>query len=110
MQFLQRFEAVASPLPQAEPSLASEPLPIPAGDGPCPFGPSGAMDDDGYSTPHSYGEKATIERTLLAALELRVVEATEANLYDLVLATNAYADDLRERIARFDELEHDLQR
>jgi hypothetical protein len=109
MQFLPRFEAVASPLPQAERSLASEPLPIPAG-GPCPYGPSGAMDDDGYSTPHSYGEKATIERTLLAALELRVVEATEANLYDLALATNAYADDLRQRIARFDELEHDLHR
>jgi hypothetical protein len=75
-----------------------------------PYGPSGTMDDDGFSTPHSYGEKATIERTLLAALELRVVEATEANLYDVVVATNAYADDLRERIARFDELEHDLHR
>jgi hypothetical protein len=75
-----------------------------------PYGPSGAMDDDGYSTPHSYGEKATIERTLLAALELRMAEAIEANLYDVVVATSAYADDLRDRIARFDELEGNLRR
>jgi hypothetical protein len=110
MQFLQRFEAAASPLPQAEPSLAPEPRPIPARDGPCPYGPTGAMDDDGYSAPHSFAEKASIERTLLAALEQRMAEAIEADLYDVVVATSAYADDLRDRIARFDELEGDLHR
>jgi hypothetical protein len=83
-------------------------LAAPARDTECPFGPTGAMDDDGYSMAHSYAEKATIERALLVTLERRIDEASSANLYDVVVATKAYADDLRIRIARFDELEKGL--
>jgi hypothetical protein len=110
MLFLQRLhevprtsaEAGELPVP-AEPALAG-------GHGACPFGPSGAMDDDGYSTPCSYAEKASIERTLLASLERRMAEARDADLHDVLVATSAYADDLRDRIARFDELEDDVHR
>jgi hypothetical protein len=99
-----RTSAEAGELPvPAEPGVAEV-------NGACPFGPSGAMDDDGYSTPCSYAEKASIERTLLASLERRMTEARAADLHDVLVATSAYADDLRDRIARFDALEVDLHR
>jgi hypothetical protein len=96
-----------SPSEPSPETLAVVP-PAPERGASCPFGPSGAMDDDGYSMTHSYAEKATIERALLVTLERRIEEAASADLYDLVVATKAYADDLRTRIARFDELENGL--
>jgi hypothetical protein len=69
-----------------------------------PFGPVGQMDEDGYSTDLSYLEKATAERAQLYALELMIASAHATGQYDVVVSTRAYADDLRDRITRFEEL------
>jgi hypothetical protein len=104
--------AVERPVSTAERSPVHEILPVTLAalehKAPCPFGPNGTMDDDGYSTARSYAEKATIERALLVTLEQRIDEAVASDLHDVVVATRAYADDLRTRIARFDELEKGL--
>lgn len=78
------------------------------------FGPAGEMDEDGFSEPHTYAEKAAIEREQLAALEQGIAEAQAAGIYDQVVSTRAYADDVRARVERFEALaaeeEHDAKR
>jgi hypothetical protein len=69
-----------------------------------PFGPVGQMDEDGYSTGLSYLEKAAAERAQLYELELAIASAHAIGQYDVVVSTRAYADDLRDRITRFEEL------
>ena len=68
------------------------------------FGPAGEMDEDGYSEPHTYAEKAAIEREQLAALEQGIAEAQAAGTYDQVVSTRAYAEDVRARVQRFEAL------
>jgi hypothetical protein len=68
------------------------------------FGPPAQMDEDGYSTPHTYAEKAAIERALLETLEQTIVAAHLADRYDVVVSTRAYAADVRARVARFEAL------
>jgi hypothetical protein len=72
-----------------------------------PYGPVGLMDEDGFSAPYSYAEKASIEREQLAEVERR--SAGDSDYNSIVLA-QAYADDLRIRIARFDALAEAEQR
>jgi hypothetical protein len=68
------------------------------------FGPAGEMDEDGFSTRYSYAEKAAIERNQLSTLEQKIAEAKAAGDHDVVVSTGAYADDVRARVARFEEL------
>jgi hypothetical protein len=71
---------------------------------PSAFGPVGLMDEDGFSAPYSYAEKASIEREQLAEVERR----TSADFdYNTIVLAQAYADDLRTRIARFEALARD---
>ncbi len=69
-----------------------------------PFGPVGQMDEDGYSASLSYLEKAAAERAQLYDLELTIASAHATGRYDVVVSTRAYADDLRNRITRFEAL------
>jgi hypothetical protein len=71
------------------------------------FGPAGPVDEDGYSTPHSYAEKAAGERDLLASFEARISEAAASGRYNEVVALTAYASDLRDRVGRFEALAND---
>jgi len=68
------------------------------------FGPAGEMDEDGFSEPHTYAEKAAIEREQLELLERGIAEAQAAGQYDAVVSTRAYADDVRARVERFEAL------
>jgi hypothetical protein len=89
--------------PEIEPDHAAEPAPsLPPGES--VFGPAGEVDEDGYSNGQSYAQKAATERAQLVALELRIAAAIAADDHNSVVATKAYADDLRVRIARFDAL------
>jgi hypothetical protein len=65
------------------------------------YGPVGLMDEDGFSAPYSYAEKASIEREQLAGLERRSSADSD---YNTIVLAQAYADDLRTRIARFEAL------
>ena len=65
------------------------------------------MDEDGYSTPHSYAEKAAGERDLLTSFEARISEAAATGRYNEVVALTAYAGDLRDRVGRFEALAND---
>ena len=68
------------------------------------FGPPAHMDEDGYSTPCTYAEKAAIERAELAGLELTIAAAELADRYDVVVSTRAYAADVLARVERFEAL------
>jgi hypothetical protein len=57
------------------------------------------LDADGFPDDYSYAEKAEIERAIL--LEIR---RTTNESYTQMVAAEAYMDDLRERIARFEAL------
>jgi hypothetical protein len=65
------------------------------------YGPVGLMDEDGFSAPYSYAEKASIEREQLAEFESRTSADCD---YNTIVLAQAYADDLRTRIARFEAL------
>jgi hypothetical protein len=65
------------------------------------YGPVGLMDEDGFSAPYSYAEKAAIEREELAELERR---SSADGDYNTIVLAEAYADDLRARIVRFEAL------
>jgi hypothetical protein len=71
------------------------------------FGPAGPVDEDGYSTPHSYAEKAAGERDLLDSFEARISEAAASGRYNELVALTAYASDLRDRVERFEALARD---
>jgi hypothetical protein len=68
------------------------------------FGPPAHMDEDGYSIPCTYAEKAAIERAELAGLELTIAAAELADRYDVVVSTRAYAADVRVRADLFEAL------
>jgi hypothetical protein len=68
------------------------------------FGPVGVMDEDGFSGSYSFAEKATIERSHLASIDERIDEARAAGQYNVVMAGEAYREDLRARIDGFDAL------
>jgi hypothetical protein len=74
------------------------------------FGPAGDMDEDGYSEPHTYAEKAAIEREQLEVLEQGIAEAQAAGQYDVIVSTRAYADDVRARVERFEALAAEADR
>jgi hypothetical protein len=68
------------------------------------FGPPAQMDEDGYSVPCTYAEKAAIERAELVGLELTIAAAHLADRYDVVVSTRAYAADVLARAERFEAL------
>ncbi len=68
------------------------------------FGPVGLMDEDGFSGSYSFAEKASIERSHLASIDARIDEARATGQYNVVMAGEAYRDDLRARIETFDAL------
>jgi hypothetical protein len=68
------------------------------------FGPPAQMDEDGYSAPCTYDEKAAIERAELEELEQTIAAAQLDDRYDVVVSTRAYAADVRERAERFEGL------
>ncbi len=68
------------------------------------FGTPGEMDDDGFSAPASYAQKAETERELLQSLEQRLRHARLVEDHNTVAATEAYIEDLSARIAHFERL------
>jgi hypothetical protein len=70
----------------------------------CVFGPVAAMDEDGYSWPYTYAEKAMIEQQHLAEIEQRITEMGAGQGYNVAVAGETYCDDLRERVQRFEVL------
>jgi hypothetical protein len=68
------------------------------------FGPIATMDEDGYSWPYTYAEKATIEQQHLAEIEQWIDETGSGERYNLAVAGETYCDDLRVRVERFEAL------
>jgi hypothetical protein len=86
----------------AEPALGPEPAaPVQL------FGAPGLMDEDGFSEQRTYSEKADAERAVLATIERRLADARASFDMLKVDALRGYANDLRDRIARFDALAAD---
>lgn len=69
-----------------------------------PFGDPGVMDEDGFSAELSYAEKAEVERRHLRTIEQRLAAAKAALDLNTADAMAAYAEDIRQRIARFEAL------
>jgi hypothetical protein len=110
MGVLERLRGRSQPAPRVALVVAPAPAPVPDAAEQAPerniFRPAGPVDEDGYSTPTSYAEKAARERDLLESFEARITKAAATGRYNEVVALTAYADDLRDRVARFEALAH----